>query len=162
MIDLCKCSNAAIARFEKALLPLPFPLEALECLFLHACHLTSAQLTSVLYKTPHLQALCLRCLHNLDSFSYLAPVKHSLQCMQVLHSMNGKPSAVEMHRLLELKHLTSLTIRSSFTETLSADTLALFTTPSAALPELEECEYHPTNMDPHSQPRKGKEAMDLD
>ncbi len=95
--------NDAIARFEKALLSLPFPLEPLECLFLHACHLTSAQLTSVLEKTSHLQALCLRCLHNLDSFAYLAPGEHSLQCMQVLHSMNVKPSAVEMHRLLELK-----------------------------------------------------------
>ncbi len=52
-------------------------------------------------------------------------------------------------------------IRSSFTETLSAETLALFTAPSAALPELVEFDYHPTNMDPHSQ-GEGKKAMDLD
>ncbi len=129
--------------YDNLLAKMNRPLLQLLKFHLDSSKLNSAELKALLSLMPQLQRLGLCGMQNLDSLSCLMPVKSTLQSLYMNKCQHPQLIATELVQLGHLKQLTELSLYSSFTDSAESMVRALFTPPSALLPNLTHFIYSP-------------------
>ncbi len=114
------------------------PLTQLTELRLGGIPLNTAQLRALLTLTPRLDSLELYWMKQLDSLSFLGPVKSTLRKLSLNYCRHDELTSTELFHLQQLTQLTEVKLLNSLCEPLDDDTIVAMTPPSTLLPSLQQ------------------------